>query len=648
MFNFDNFGRLRDCYFPYPGEAKHIGEGQMHRIGIFVDGKYSWLDDGSWEIVASTDISSTGHIAFLSRGLGIEIDFTDVLYNEEQVFVRRIMVANRIERERIVRIFFNVQYEIAGTFKGDTAFYDPALGACVHYEGDVAILTSGQSDSGGVIDWAVGLSGIEGKEGTWRDAEDGVLSKNAIEHGRCDATFAIETRLEGNQSSISYQWYCVAKGVKEVSDLHRLVLDRTPAYIHSSAQHYWHAWVTRTPWNMYALGAPVVDLFLKSQFTLRAHVGSNGAIIASGDADMLQGGRDTYCYVWPRDGAIIASALAMTGDYHTARNFFRFCTERIAPEGYLAHKFRPDGSLGSSWHGWIVNGKRELPIQEDEVATVLWALWEYWSLTHDIEFVEELYNSFIKKAAYFLAAYRDPYTGLPRPSYDLWEERFSIHTYTAAAASAGLSAAAHFASLLGKERSAEDFTHVAEELREAIMRECYDEANGVFYRSLDAGSHNHGSTIPDKVVDASSALGAFRFGVLPHDDPRLARIMERTRERLSITTPVGGIARYEGDKYFRVNHSQPGSPWIITELWWAQWQIEIANSDDALDGVRQTLARIAKIAGSCGVLPEQRDPDSGAPLSATPLAWSHAEYIRTIVLYLERCRELGLIDKISN
>lgn len=646
MFNFDNLGRLRDCYFPFPGQAKHMGEAQMHRVGIFVDNTFSWLDGPDWEVLTSSDISNTGHLAFRSEHLKLELDFADVIYNESAIFVRRILISNRTDSERSIRIFFNVQYEMAGTPKGDTAYYDPAIGACIHYEGNAAILSSGLSHEGTIVDWAVGLSGIEGKEGTWKDAEDGLLSKNSIEHGRCDATFAIEAKLRPSHSSVVYQWYCVGAGVEEAVALHRSILERTPEYIHTSAQRYWHAWVARSSWNVYGLSVATVDLFYKSQFTLRAHTGNNGSIIASGDADMLQGGRDTYCYVWPRDGAYIASALGMTGDHRTARQFFRFCADRISGEGYLAHKFRPDGSLGSSWHGWVVDGKRELPIQEDETATVLWGLWEYWNLTHDIEFIEELYNPLIKKAAYFLAAYRDPYSGLPKPSYDLWEERFAIHTYTAASASAGLWAAAQFAAILGKERSAEDFTLVADDLKRAIMEHCYDESTGLFYRSVML--NDKGIVVPDKTVDTSSAFGVFHFGILSPEDPRMIRAMERARERLMVNTPVGGNSRYEGDRYFCINGKDCGNPWVITDLWWAQWQVVHARGDDDLDTVREMLARIAKVAGPTGMLPEQRDPYSGAALSATPLAWSHAEYVRTVVMYLEKCRDIGVIDKVIN
>jgi GH15 family glucan-1,4-alpha-glucosidase len=42
------------------------------------------------------------------------------------------------------------------------------------------------------------------------------------------------------------------------------------------------------------------------------------------------------------------------------------------------------------------------------------------------------------------------------------------------------------------------------------------------------------------------------------------------------------------------------------------------------------------------VLGEQLDPYTRAHLSAAPLTWSHAEYIRTVILYLRKVDELGL------
>ena len=304
------------------------------------------------------------------------------------------------------------------------------------------------------------------------------------------------------------------------------------------------------------------------------------------------------------------------------------------------HKYRPDGSLGSSWHGWLVGGKPELPIQEDETALILFAMWEHWLETKDLDFIESVYESFIKKAATFLAAYRDPYTGLPKPSYNLWEEQFGVHTYTVASVYAGLKAAGRFAEILGKERSENNFDRIAEEMREAIIRHLYNAEDGSFYRSLTVDPK--GLTIYDRTVDASTAYGLFCFGVLAPDDARLIKVMKITREQLTVNTPVGGIARYADDKYYRTADNIPGNPWFITTLWYAQYAIATAESDRDLDRVRADLNWAERNALRSGILSEQLNPHTGEAVGAAPLTWSHAEYIRTVILYMRKLKELGI------
>src|SRR5437016_12893372 len=118
------------------------------------------------------------------------------------------------------------------------------------------------------------------------------------------------------------------------------------------------------------------------------------------------------------------------------------------PDGYLLHKYNPDGSLGSSWHPWVHDGRPQLPIQEDETALVVWALWEH-QRAHQLDSLESLYERMVRPAARFMLRYRDEQTGLPHESYDLWEERYGILTFTTAAVHAGLSASARFAALFG-------------------------------------------------------------------------------------------------------------------------------------------------------------------------------------------------------
>ena len=60
----------------------------------------------------------------------------------------------------------------------------------------------------------------------------------------------------------------------------------------------------------------------------------------------------------------------------------------------------------------------------------------------------------LRKAGDFMASYREPRTRLPAPSYDLWEERRGILSFTCAAVYAGLRAAAAFARCFGEPANA--------------------------------------------------------------------------------------------------------------------------------------------------------------------------------------------------
>ena len=72
----------------------------------------------------------------------------------------------------------------------------------------------------------------------------------------------------------------------------------------------------------------------------------------------------------------------------------------------------------------------------------------------DIEFIRPLWVDIVQKAADFMARYRDPRTGLPLPSYDLWEERWGVHAFTVATVYGGLKAAHNFAVAFGDRRRA--------------------------------------------------------------------------------------------------------------------------------------------------------------------------------------------------
>jgi GH15 family glucan-1,4-alpha-glucosidase len=49
-----------------------------------------------------------------------------------------------------------------------------------------------------------------------------------------------------------------------------------------------------------------------------------------------------------------------------------------------------------------------------------------------------------------------------------------------------------------------------------------------------------------------------------------------------------------------------------------------------------------------GVLAEQLNPYTGESLSATPLVWSHAVYVETVMQYLDGIHALGQCPECQN
>jgi GH15 family glucan-1,4-alpha-glucosidase len=120
--------------------------------------------------------------------------------------------------------------------------------------------------------------------------------------------------------------------------------------------------------------------------------------------------------------------------------------------------------------------------------------------------------------------------------------------------------------------------------------------------------------------------------------------MESLFKRLWVKTDIGGCARYERDYYHMVERDNtdavPGNPWVICTLWHAQHKIAIARTIDELRQAMPLLEWAAERARPSGVLAEQYHPYTGEMISVSPLTWSHATVVTTIVQYLRRHKQL--------
>jgi GH15 family glucan-1,4-alpha-glucosidase len=225
-------------------------------------------------------------------------------------------------------------------------------------------------------------------------------------------------------------------------------------------------------------------------------------------------------------------------------------------------------------------------------------------------------------------------------SYDLWEERHGIHAFTVGAVWAGLRAAANFTELFGESRRAAMYNAVAEELHQAASKYLWAQDLNRFVRMVSFG--DDGKVLRDETID-SSLFGLWYFGMLSPRDPRIESTIAAIRDRLIVKTDVGGCARYEQDYYQRwqdVPASIPGNPWFICTLWLAQYAIASAQSMIELSAGRELLEWACSHAMRSGALAEQAHPLTGAPLSVSPLTWSHATYCLAFDEYVRRWHEL--------
>lgn len=650
LVNFDRNYNLRDIYWPHVGQELHTA-GDISHTGVWVDGQFAWLDAPEWQrqmVYEQESLVTT--VTLLHPGLQLKLVFNDVVDFNRPLFIRKVCVTNQANYPRSVRLFFHYDWHIWGDAEGNTVLYHPARQALLAYKRQAYFLMDGQLINGstagasvGISSWATGVKEFNGSEGTWRDAEDGELGRNPISQGSVDATIALHLpQLAAGGDGLAYHWLAVGPDLPEVEALDDMVRERGPESFVQRTYHYWFRWVNKDEQSFADLSPALIDLYKRSLLILRTQIDDGGAIIAANDADVEHFSRDSYSYMWPRDGALVANALSHSGYSEITRGFFDFCNSVLTKDGYLLHKYNPDRSWGSSWHPWIDKaGKPQLPIQEDETALVIYSLWQHYNIFHDIEFVAPHFRTLITPAADFMVSYREPHTRLCAPSYDIWEERRGILSYTTAAVYAGLDAAAKFSSLFGESELAAKYRTSADELKAAAIQYLWDEECGHFLRMITVD--DDGTIQKDLTLD-SSISGLFLFGMFDAHDPKLGRTMQALEQTLWVKAQSGGMARYENDYYYQVTHDlgqAQGNPWFICTLWLAQYRITHATGLDQLRGALQLLEWVQERILPSGVMAEQVNPFTGEPLSVSPLTWSHAEYVLTIRWYLGKYERLS-------
>jgi glucoamylase len=353
-----------------------------------------------------------------------------------------------------------------------------------------------------------------------------------------------------------------------------------------------------------------------------------------------------YHLVWSRDLYQIATALIGAGDTAAADRALDFLFDvQQKPDGSFPQNSRADGT--PVWGG----------LQLDEVALPM-------VLAYQLHRTDPATWRHVKRAADFLLGFSQDGNRAPWTPQERWENQSGYSPATIASEVAGLVCAASLARANGDAASSRRYLATADAWQAGVKRWTVTtngpySAGPYFLRLTKDGRPNAGTTysIGDsgpsnvdqrRVVDPSF-LDLVRLGVLPARDPAVVNTLRVVDAQLGVPTARGYYwHRASFDGYgekadgSQWDYGLPSDSFITKGRAWPLLNGERGEYRIAADQVnagRAQLGTMARAAGPGYLLPEQvwdLQPPAGTngfvpgrpTFSATPLAWTHAQFIR--------------------
>ncbi|MFB6244470.1 MAG: glycoside hydrolase family 15 protein, partial [Halobaculum sp.] len=356
-----------------------------------------------------------------------------------------------------------------------------------------------------------------------------------------------------------------------------------------------------------------------------------------------------YNFVWSRDLYQVFSAFELVDDLDTAAHQVAYVYNYQQDE----NGFIPQNTYLNGITRW--GGEQMDNISFPSV--MAYHLHERGVTFDDVDYDYE----HVRRSASYVAR-NGPDSGQER-----WEEEAGYSPSTIAAEISGLACAAKIAADTGRETDALVWLAVADRWANRVP-EWTATTTGTdrhtqtpYYVRItrdgdpDAGHHrtlaNGGPRLDERNVIDAGFLELVRLGIEPWDDPVIRNSVDVVDETIRVDLPAGAaFYRYNGDGYGEVEQGDMGAPWSVERpgkgrLWpilsGERAEYELHTTDDATDpGVEpeNTLSAMSSFANSGRMIAEQvwdrevstdYDWEYGEGTgSATPLAWSMAQFVR--------------------
>ena len=86
LINFDDKLHMRDLYYPYVGQLNHVG-GHFSKLGIWVQGRFSWLDEDGWTRKLGYDRESlVTDVHAHHEHLAVSLQIADGVHQRDPIF----------------------------------------------------------------------------------------------------------------------------------------------------------------------------------------------------------------------------------------------------------------------------------------------------------------------------------------------------------------------------------------------------------------------------------------------------------------------------------------------------------------------------------------------------------------------------------
>jgi len=365
-----------------------------------------------------------------------------------------------------------------------------------------------------------------------------------------------------------------------------------------------------------------------------------------------------YHLVWPRDLYHIATARLALGDSAAAARTLRYLAATQRPDGSWPQNFWVDGT--PYWNG----------LQLDEAALPILLAWRL----RGAPALQGFDPWPMVRRAGLLVARTGPVTPQER-----WEEHAGYSPSTLAVEIAALVCAAAFASAAGEDVLARYFLEVADswatrldgwtftacgtllpghpehyERIASLRPEDVDRAGTECRVFLPLRNRSGGAQIAQCCLVDPSFLDLVRYGVKAPDDPHVLKTLPVVDALLRVDTPCGPTwHRYNGDGFGEHDDGRPydgtgvGRAWPL--LTGERGHYELAAGRECAP----FLQALECFAGPAQMMPEQvwdgaalpdRELFSGRGTgAATPLVWTHAEYVKL----LRSCADGRVVDLVA-